>query len=106
MGGLGRGVEAAPKALVVLFDRRDPAERSMHAGLAHFDRIDDRPRGLLLERFCPAVPELRLAEEGVQDGHCVALTDGAIDADRGGPAVGESPGGIVTGTARHGSVAR
>jgi len=40
--------------------------------------------GLLLERLCPAVPELRLVVEGVQNGRRVALADAAFDTDRGG----------------------
>jgi hypothetical protein len=36
----------------------------------------------LLERIDPAVPELRLVIERVQDGWRVALTDTSVDADR------------------------
>jgi hypothetical protein len=77
-----------------------------NAGLTRFDRIDNRQRRLLLERYDPAVPELGLVVEGVQNGRGVALADAAFDADRGGPAIGEGVGGIVADTACHGSVSR
>src|SRR5439155_12069656 len=54
----------------------------------------------------PAVPELRLVVEGVQNGRGVALADMAVDPDGGGPPVGERTRGIVAGAARHGPVRR
>jgi hypothetical protein len=87
------------KDLLVFLDRCDPGHRSIHAGLTYFDRIDDRQRRLLLERIYPAVPELRLVVESVQNGRGVALADAALDPDRRRLAIGERAGGIVTGTA-------
>ena len=49
-------------------------------GRAHLERIRDRQCRLLLERIHPAVPELRLVVECVQNGWGVALTDAAVDA--------------------------
>ena len=87
-------------------DRGDLGYGGIHAGLAHFVRIYDRQRRLLFEGLDPAVPELGLVVERVQDGRRVPLADPTIDADRSGPAVAESAGGIVTGTARHGPIRR
>src|SRR5882724_7874064 len=64
-------------------------------GRAHLERVRDRQRRLLLERIDSAVPKLRLIIERVQDGWRIALTDTAVDADRRGPAVGESACRIV-----------
>jgi hypothetical protein len=78
----------------------------LNVRLTHFDRIDDRQRHLLLECFDPALPELRLVIAGVQDGWRVALSDTAIDADRGRSAAGESASRVTTGRARDGPVGR
>ena len=80
------------------------ATAASQARLAHLHWIDDRQRRLLLKRLDPAVPELRLVVEGIQNGRRVALADAAFDTDRNRPAVGESAGGIVTGAAGHGAV--
>src|SRR5712671_7155772 len=51
-----------------------------NTGRAHLKGISDRQRRLLLERIDPAVPELRLVVERIQNGWRVALTDAAGDA--------------------------
>jgi CheY-like chemotaxis protein len=94
------------ETLPVFFDRPDPSYGGIQTGLTYFNRIDDRQRRLLLKRFCSSVPELGLVVEGVQNGQRVALADAAFDADRSCPAIGESAGGIVTGTTRDGPVGR
>src|SRR5262249_40526860 len=66
--------------------------------------IDDRQRRLLLEGRDPAIPELRLVVQRVQDGGGVPLARAAVDADRGRPAVGKGPSGIMTGGASHGAI--
>src|SRR5438128_843381 len=67
----------------------------IQAGLPHLDRIEDRKPRLLLECLGPAIPELRLAVEGVQNGRGVPLAGAAVDANRGGAAIGKRAGGIV-----------
>ena len=99
VGAIGWVTGDLLKDLVVFLDRCDPGHRSIHAGLTHFNRIDDRQCRLLLERIYPAVPELRLVVESVQNGRGVALADAALDPDQRRLAIGESAGGIVTGTA-------
>src|SRR6266403_522222 len=48
---------------------------------AHLEGVRDRQRRLLFERIDPAVPELRLVVERIQNGWRVALTNAAVDAD-------------------------
>src|SRR6266849_11208589 len=106
VGAVGRAAEEAPERLLVFSYGCDPGHGSVQAGLAHLNRIDDRQRGLLLERLHPTVPELRLIVEGVQNRRRVALADPAFDTDRSGPPVGECAGGIMARTASHGPVSR
>ncbi len=56
--------------------------RAFTDGRAHFHRIDDRESRLLLERLHPAIPELRLVVQGVQNGRCVTLAGAPLDADQ------------------------
>jgi hypothetical protein len=70
------------EGLLIFPNRYELGDGSIHAGLAHFKRIDDRQRCLLLERVYPAIPELRLVVEGIQNGRCVAFANAAFDADR------------------------
>ena len=74
--------------------------------MAHFNGIDNRQRGLLLERVDPAVPELSLVIERIQDSRCIALADAAFDADGGGLPVGEGKRGIMACAARDSPVHR
>src|SRR6266496_3043110 len=83
-----------------------PHQDCVQAGVAHLNGIDNRQRCLLLEGVHPAVPELRLIVEGVQNGRCVALADAAFDADRGGLPVGEGERRIMACAARDGTVSR
>jgi hypothetical protein len=106
VGAVGRAAEDAPESGLVFRDGRDPGHGSVHAGLSHLGRIDDRQCRLLLERLHAAVPELRLVVEGVQDGRCVALADAALDSDRGGFPVGESACGIMARAARNAPIGR
>src|SRR6266849_759603 len=106
VGAVGRAAEDALERLLVFSDGCDSGDRSIQAGLTHFNRIDDRQSGLLLERIHSAVPELRFVVECVQNSRGVTLADTAFDTNRGGPPVGESAGGIMTGTACHGPVSR
>jgi len=95
VGAVGRVAEDPPEGVLVFRYGRDSVHGSVHARLAHLNRIDDRQCRLLLERLHAAVPELRLVVEGVQDGRRVALAEAALDSDRGGFPVGESVRGIV-----------
>src|SRR5216683_1805846 len=106
VGAVGRAAEDTPERLLVFFDGCDPGRGSVQAGLSHLNRIDDRQGRLLLERLHPAVPELRLVVESVQNGRRVALADAAFDTDRSGPPVGESVRRIMARTACHGPVSR
>jgi hypothetical protein len=106
VGAIGCPPEDLLETLPVFFDRPNPSYGGIHARLIHFHRINDRQRRLVLEGFCSSVPELGLVEEGVQNGRRVALADAAFDTDRRCLAVGESSGGTVIGTARHGAVGR
>src|SRR5262249_62003846 len=93
----------ATKSLLILLDAGDRFHGGIQAGLAHFKRIANRERRLLLERLRPAIPELELVVERVQDGGGVPLAHAAADADRGRPAVGESASRILAGGASHGA---
>src|SRR5206468_10392113 len=106
IAGAGRAAEDLSEGVLVLRDGGDPGHGTVEARLAHLDGVDDRQRRLLLERLHPAVPELRLVVEGVQNGRGVALADTAVDPDVGGPAVGKRARGIVAGAARPGPVRR
>ena len=73
-------------------------------GVAHLERIHQRPLGLLLQRRRPPIPELEGAE-GAVDG-----TQGApspflpLDARGHRLAIAEPEPGVMTGGARHGAV--
>src|SRR2546426_5319182 len=84
----------------------DPGHGRLQVRLAHFIRIDDRQRRLLLEGIRPAVPELGLVVERVQNRRCIALADAAVDPDGGRTPVGESAGRIMTAAASHGPISR
>src|SRR5271166_3525214 len=92
-------VHAAPKCLMELHlvvpVAGDLGNSIADACGAHLDGIGDWERCLLLERIDSAVPELRLVVKRIQNGRGVALTEAAVDADRRGPAVGESACWIV-----------
>jgi hypothetical protein len=78
---IGRVAEDPLKDLLVLCDCADLRYGGIHAGLAHFIRIDNWQCCLLLEGFDPAVPELALVVERVQNGWFVALAHAAVDTD-------------------------
>ncbi len=65
IGAVGWVAENAPEGLLIAVDPCDPGHGALQAVLAHFHRIDDRERRLILESLHPAVPELRLVVEGV-----------------------------------------
>src|SRR3989440_5723166 len=79
LGPIGRCAERGAKCLLILRDRCDPCYGGIEARLAHLDSIDDRQRGLLLERYGPAVPELRRLVERVQNGGRIALARAPAD---------------------------
>ena len=81
--------------MLVLFNRCDLRHSGIQVWVPHFNGIDNRQRGLLLERVHPAVPELRLIIESIQDGRGIALADAALDTDGGGLPVGEGKRGIM-----------
>jgi len=74
--------------------------------VTHLKGIDNRVRRLLLERVHPAVPELRLIVEGIQNGRCIALADAAFDTDGQGLPVGECELRIMACAARDSAVNR
>lgn len=78
----------------------------IQAGLAHFTRIGDGKRHLLLERLHAPIPELRLVLKRVQNSRRVALADATFDADRDGSPVSESARRVVARTASNGSINR
>ena len=98
--------EAPHELALIILVVGDSGHRFADAGRAHLEGIRDRQRRLLFECSDPAVPELRLVVEGVQNGRGVALADTAFDPDGGGPPVGERARGIMAGAARHGPVRR
>src|SRR5437773_1859733 len=70
------------EGLLVFIHARQRGHGGIQAGLAHFDRIDDRERRLVLERLRAAIPELRLAVESVQNGRSVSLARTAVNTYR------------------------
>lgn len=74
--------------------------------MAHLNAVDNRQRRLFLERVDPAVPELRLIIEGVQDGRRIALADAAFDTDGRRLPVGEGAFWIMACAARDSAVNR
>src|SRR5260370_15830227 len=95
VGNVEGAAEDAHEGLLVFSDGCDLGHRRIQAGLTHFNRIDDRQSGVLLERLYAAVPELRLVVECVQNSRGVTLADTAFDTNRGAPSVGESIRRIV-----------
>src|SRR5262249_51221770 len=87
------------KLLLIFRHSRNPRDSSIHAGLTHFARINDRKSRLLLEGFCMPVPKLRDVVESVENRRRIALPGAAFDADRNGPAVSERERWIVACTA-------
>ena len=106
VGTIGRAAEYMLECLLVFFDARDLCHGGIQAWLAHLKGIDDRLRRLLLERIHPAVPELRLIVEGIQNGRCVALAEAAFDTDGQGLPVGECELRIMACAARDRAVNR
>ena len=106
VGTIGRAAEDGTEGLLVLFNRCDLRHNGVQVWVAHLNGIDNWQRGLLLERVHPAVPELRLIIEGVQNGRCVALADAAFDADGGGLPFGEGESRIMACAARDGAINR
>ncbi len=106
IGAVGRAAEDALEGLPVFPNGCDPGHGRLQVRLAHFIRIDDRQRRLLLEGIRPAVPELGLVVERVQNRRCIALADAAVDPDGGRTPVGESAGRIMTAAASHGPISR
>ncbi len=86
----------------IFLDPRDLRDDIGGRLLAHFDRIENRKLGLILERGRAAIPELRRLKHRVQHGRRIALSMLVLDA-RGRRAVaaviGKSLGGIVAGLA-------
>src|SRR6266566_4575518 len=98
--------EDGTEGLLILGNRCDLRDSSIQVGMAHLNGIDNRERRLLLERVHPAVPELRLIIEGIQNGRGIALANSAVDADGGGLPVGEGERWIIACAARNGAVGR
>jgi len=69
------------------------------AGEAHFDGVEERAGGLRFERGGAAIPELGEVQGGVEDGGRVARAAAAVDAGRGGLAVGAGAGERMAGVA-------
>ena len=92
-GPLGGRPKTAPEGLLKFLDACERGHGGIQAGLAHFNRIDDRKRGLVLQRLRSTVPELRLVVESIQNGRSIALACTAVDTKRRGPAVGEARAG-------------
>src|SRR6266496_2400338 len=88
-GTIRRAAKYTLECLLVLLDTRDLRHSRIQAWVTHLNGIDNRERRLLLERVHPAVPELRLIIERIQNGWGVALADAAFDTDGGGLPVGE-----------------
>src|SRR6266851_643171 len=99
VGAVRCAAENVAEVLLVFRDGCHLSHGSIEAGLAHFKRIDDWQRCLLLQRLHPAIPELRLVVEGIQNSRRVALPDAALNADRDGSPVSEGARGIMAGTA-------
>ena len=85
--------------LLVFLDTRDLRHSGIEVWLTHLMCIDNRQRRLLLERVHPAVPELRLIVEGVQNGRGIALADAAFDTDGGSLPLGEGELWVMAGAA-------
>src|SRR5262245_46401188 len=96
--------EHAAECPLIFIDRRKAGDRGVQIRLAHLDWVDDRQRGLIFERLCPAIPELRLIAESVQNRRCVPLADAAADAHGSWPSIGECACRIVATGASDSSV--
>src|SRR6266853_5739229 len=106
VGTIGRPAKYALECLLVFLETGDLCHSRIQVWVAHLKGIDNRVRRLLLERVHPAVPELRLTVEGIQNGRRVALADAAFDADGHGLPVGEGQLWIMACAARDSAVNR
>jgi len=106
VGTIGWAAKYTLKCPLVFLDTRDLCHSRFQAWVTHLNGIDNRERRLLLERVHPAVPELRLIVESIQNGRCIALADAAFNSDGGGLPVGECELWIMAGAARDSAVNR
>src|SRR5262249_28134900 len=79
----------AAECPLIFIDRRKARDRGVQIRLAHLDWVDDRERGLILERLCPAIPELCFVVESVQNGRRISLSNLTADTYRRWLSVGE-----------------
>src|SRR5258708_16415078 len=91
--------EGLHEAALIVLVTCDPRYSIGDTGRAHLEGVGDRHRRLLLEAIDPAVPELMSVIECIQNRWRVTLTGAAVDANGGGPAIGEGAGRIVAGGA-------
>src|SRR5712675_2329953 len=106
VGAVGRSAEHLLEGLTILANAGDPRNGRIQVRLTHLGWVDDRKPGLLLQRPCPAIPELRRVVEGVQNSRRIALPNTALDTNRDAPSIRERTRGIVTATTRHRAVCR
>src|ERR1700730_1096562 len=106
VGVAGRSAEHPLEGLAILANAGDPGDGRIQVGLTHFGWVDDRKPRLLLQRPCPAVPELRRVVKGVQNSRRIALPNTALDTNRDAPSIRERTRGIVTATTRDRAVCR
>src|SRR5271166_6556116 len=99
IGSVWCAAEDFAERLLVFGHGRDGSHCSVEVGLAHLTRIDDGKSRLIFESFRPAVPELRLVIERIQNRRRVALAGAAFNSDGHGSSVGESERGVMAGTA-------
>lgn len=95
VGAVRRAAEDALEELLVLPDGGDLGHGSIQAGPAHFIRIDDRERRLLLKRLHSTIPELHRIVECIQNCRRVPLADVAVDTDGSWSPIGERESWIV-----------
>src|SRR5262249_20922581 len=106
IGGRGRSTKHFLEGPPVLAHLGESGHDGIQTGFAHFRRIDDWKRSLLLERSGPPVPGLRHVVERVQYGRGVALSNTTLDANRKRAPVGERPCGVMTAAARYRAICR
>jgi len=103
---MGRATKDTLECLLLLLDTGDLRYSRVQVRMPHLAGINNREPGLLLKRLGPAVPELCLVIQGVQNRRRVALANPTFYADRGGFSVGEGEVWIMAGAARNSAVGR
>src|SRR5262249_12061337 len=90
--------------LLVLVDRCETRDRGVQIGLTHLDWVDDRQLCLVFQRLRPAIPELRLVVESVENSGRVPLAHAAVDTYGRWLAICECALGIMAAGASGGSI--